>query len=76
MVTVDHEINLKRFKAIIDATDSFFDNKNNDRRLRKVLVGVGDQDIIDDTTPYCYIQLPSRYQFTQEGVGTQLTAYL
>lgn len=76
MVTVDHEVILKRFKAIIDAEVKFTDNKNKDRRLRKVLVGVGDQDIIDDTTPYCYIQLPTRYQFTQEGIGTQFTAFL
>ncbi len=76
MVTVDNEDILNRIQAMIKFDDTFFDNKNKDRRLRKVLIGVGDQDIIDDTTPYCYIQLPTRYLFTTEGIGTEFNTYL
>ena len=72
----DHAGNINRIIAMIEANTDLFDDPNPKERLRKVLFAEPDFDIVDDSTPYCYVFVPSRFQFTRESIGGKTADFL
>jgi len=76
IINTDHAGNINRLIDIIKATDDLFDDPDSKERMRKVLFAEPDFDIVDDTTPYCYVYVPARFQFTRESIGGRTADFL
>ena len=76
IINVDHASNITRLIDIIKNTEDLFDDPDAKERMRKVLFAEPDFDIIDDTTPYCYVYVPARFQFTNESIGGRTADFL
>lgn len=66
MVTTDHVAIADRIIEMINANETLINNEDINKKLRKVFFTEPDYEIEDENTPYCYIAIPNRYQFTQE----------
>jgi hypothetical protein len=70
LLVLDHTPIIERIIAILQADKTIYNKLAPKGKLRKILFAEPDQDHLDDSTPYCYVNVPARFQFTREPIGT------
>lgn len=75
-MNADHTANIERIIEILKADTSIYSTENPTGKLRKIFFAETDYNLEDDSTPYAYVRISDRYQYTRESVGSEKTDFL
>jgi hypothetical protein len=70
LLVVDHTAIINRIIDILKADKEIYNQLAPKGKLRKILFSESEEDHIDDATPYAFVQVAPRFQFTREPIGS------
>lgn len=72
---VDHTAIIERIIEIFKNNKTIYDSDNPKDKLRKIIFAESENGHKDDSTPYAWVTIPDRFQFTKEQYGTNQTDF-